>query len=377
MSLLYMLIKTNMKNLKLILKSLINNEACVEGGRHRPWWIAIIIFFLSMIISIIPVFVQTFTKSGAEFISSTTYGYEVGAQRFIEDASDKGLSMVVRELDDGTKYLDLEQENWNAIYTYEDHYGYHAYQHKDANDKVDFEVFYVSDFTNSVISNIASDAEVVNSETEEVSYTKRSTSFIVFGKFELVSYAYNGASTNSVGSVYGDYKSFEKGFNILSIENVIIGEETYNHNTITAEQYKPYQEGVWKNLKQFFHDSYLYNRGQLTWRTVLLMFGINAVLTIFMGFMIWVLTRGKANPFRIYTIFECQLISAWCTLSPAILTIALGFLISGFSQIMFPLLLGLRVMWLSMKTLKPEYTTAPQQKKEVKTVDTKPAKGKK
>ena len=49
-----------MKNFKLVLKSLVNNEACVEGGRHRPWWIAIILFFLSMIIALVPIFVQKY-----------------------------------------------------------------------------------------------------------------------------------------------------------------------------------------------------------------------------------------------------------------------------------------------------------------------------
>lgn len=362
-----------MKTLKLILKSLINNEATVEGGRHHPWWIALILFFLSMIISIVPIFVQTITASGSSFISSTTYGAEIGLQRFAEDANDKGLTMIVHNLEGGDNYINLEQDTWDAAYTYVDAYtSFHAYQHMNSDSNVDFEVYYVADLTNADITKIMSNRPVTNSETGEVTYDKRNTSFAVFGKNSVVAYIYNGISTSATGSSYGDYKSFEAGYNVLDVAKVTINDEVYTKDNITPELYNKYKEGVLNNWKNFFSTAYLWNRGQLTWRTTLLMFGINAALTIFMGFMIWILTRGKNNPFRIYTFMETQFISAWCALTPAILALALGFLISQFAQVIYPLLLGVRVMWLSMKTLRPEYASAPQQnQKTVKTVDVK------
>lgn len=363
-----------MKTFKLFLKSLFNNEACVTGGRHHAWWVSIILLVLSLGLSIVPVLVQTATKTGDSFIKTASYGVENGLRCFVEESNDKGLKMEVKALEDGTKYLDCDQAIWNATYTYADHYNLHAYQHKNGVSVVDFEVFYVSDLTNDAINCILNDAETV-SETGEVSYGKRKTSVLVFGKTEVLMYLYNMTSTTLVGSCYGDYKNFDVGYNILSLENVNIDGQIVNHKNATPENYARYTAGVFENWKEFFNKSYLWNRGQLTWRTTLLMLGINAVLVVFMGLMIWILTRGKTNPFRIYTFLECQFISCWASFTPAILTLALGFLISTFSQVMFPLLLGVRVMWLSMKTLRPDYNTAPQQnQKTVKTVDTKPIK---
>ena len=84
------------------------------------------------------------------------------------------------------------------------------------------------------------------------------------------------------------------------------------------------------------------------------MSAINVGIVLIMGFMVWVLTRGKNNPYRIFNVWECYKIVAWAALTPAILTSGLGFLIKAFASTLFPLLLGVRVMWLSMKSLRPD-----------------------
>lgn len=366
-----------MKNLKLVLKSLINNDACVEGGRHRPWWIGVIIFFFSMIVAIIPVFVQTWTKAGSSFANTATYNVDTGLQCFAEEANFSGITMIVKNNATIGNYIDLDQDDWNNTFTYTNNSGYHAYQYINSTGVSEFDVFYVADLASKDLEAIMKDKPVVE-EGKETTYTNRTTSFIAFGKKEYALYAYNGNSSSAVASTFGDYKEEKLDSDILSVVNVTINGTEYNYTTITKELYSQYRTGVWNNWKAFFDRGYLYNKGQLTWKTTLLMFGINAGITVFMGLMIWILTRGKNNPFRIYTFLECQLIGFWATLSPSILALALGFLISSFSQIMFPLLLGVRVMWLSMKSLRPEYTAAPQQnQKYVKTVDTKPVKEKK
>lgn len=379
----FILIKVSniMKNFKLILKSLISNEACVEGGRHRPWWIALILFFFSTIVAIVPVFVQTITKAGSSFVSTNSYGIENGLQRFVEDVKTHDeLTMVIKTTSDGEKYLNLDQEKWDKVYTYTNKDGFNAYQHKNESGVVDLDVFYIADFANDgtakdAASKIASDKAVVNEETGETTYTKRSTSFVIFGKDLFVVYLYNGTSTTLQGSVIGDYKSIDDGFNFVSLLTVKINDKEVTNDTVTPEEYSEYRKGVWTNWKDYFDKAYLYNRSQLTWQTTLLMFGINAGLVIFMGFMIWVLTRGKNNPYKIYKFYECEFIAAWAGLTPGLLTCGFGFLLSSFANVMFPLLLGVRVMWLSMKTLRPQYNYAPQQNQKkvdkVKTVDVK------
>ena len=42
------------QNIKLFFASLISNNACIDGARKKPWYAAIIIFFISLILSVVP-----------------------------------------------------------------------------------------------------------------------------------------------------------------------------------------------------------------------------------------------------------------------------------------------------------------------------------
>ena len=368
-----------MKNVKLFLKSLFSNNACIEGGRHKPWYAALIIFFLSMIVSIVPFFVQTIKKNGSDFVKNNTYAYEVGAQRFAETLDEKDLKFEVRAYE-GEKYLDVDEEAWNNAFeaTVEvATHTYHVYQHQNSDGWVDFEVYYVSDFTNANLNEIISSNKGVDEKTGETKWNKRSTTFIALGKEQFLSYQYALGNTSPQGNVIGDYKNLDEGFELASLARVVSGEETLSvkAGNVNADNYLEYRNGVWSNWKVFFDKGYTYNKYQTTWKMTLLMFGVNAGITIFMGFMIWVLTRGKNNPYRIYTVFECQFIAAWCAVTPAILACGLGFLLTQFAQVIFPLLLGVRIMWLSMKSLRPAYGTSYNEpKKNDKVIDAKPVK---
>ena len=71
------------------------------------------------------------------------------------------------------------------------------------------------------------------------------------------------------------------------------------------------------------------------------------------GLVVFLLTRGKRNPFRVYTFWETQKIAYWAGVAPALLSLALGFLLTQFSLMLFIFLFGMRLMWLSMKTMRP------------------------
>ena len=109
--------------------------------------------------------------------------------------------------------------------------------------------------------------------------------------------------------------------------------------------------GNWTNLiKKFYNQTRLKAAGvQLG-----IMSAVNVGIVLIMGFMVWVLTRGKNNPYRLFNVWECYKIVFWAALTPAVLTSGLGFLIKTFASTIFPLLLGVRVMWLSMKSLRPD-----------------------
>ena len=72
-----------------------------------------------------------------------------------------------------------------------------------------------------------------------------------------------------------------------------------------------------------------------------------------MGFLMWLLTRGKNNPNNYFTPWLTQKVEARLALAPGILTMILGFFLPQYVPIGFIVTLGLRVMWISMKELRP------------------------
>ena len=96
-----------MKNFKLILKSLISNNACIEGGRKKQWFFATIMFFLAMILAILPLFVQTMNNNGDDVFASYSYGADVATLKFNEYLNDSNIKLVVKSNSDGN-YLDCE-----------------------------------------------------------------------------------------------------------------------------------------------------------------------------------------------------------------------------------------------------------------------------
>ena len=160
-----------MKNLKLILRSLISNPACVEGGRHRPWFFAVPFFIFSILISIIPVFVQTYIREGDTSISNYSYGLEVSMQRFVEDINEKEYSITIKE-GDSEKRVEADISKWNEMCqnqekgslvsgTYysgwdKDQSGNLCWYHKNINDIIDLQVYYLSaeEYTNEKLQSI-------------------------------------------------------------------------------------------------------------------------------------------------------------------------------------------------------------------------------
>lgn len=344
-----------MKNFKLILRSLISNDACIQGGRTRPWYFAIIIFFISMVLALVPIFVQTITKQGDSIVSSNAYQMDVSSERFVEALNDSGLTLEVKnhQLLVNGKVDDTE---WNAAFTTKDPNGNNCYIHSHPHETFpedptkainDLGVYYVP---SAYLDNSTKYNSIIYFPGEEEGKTiNRNYSMILFTEKNVIIYIYasSKSSNQSIGTIYGDYNSLDDGFKINDIKS-------------------------WDDWKSFYRAAYNNNRLKLTWQTTLIMFGINAGITIFMGFMLWVLTRGRNN-LNWFGIWETQKIGAWCTLTPGILAVGLGFLISSFSQVMFPMLMGVRVMWLSMKWLRPENASMYPPLKQ-KVVDVKPVK---
>ena len=106
--------------------------------------------------------------------------------------------------------------------------------------------------------------------------------------------------------------------------------------------------------REFANDSYINQRVKTFWMNSGLYYGIYLVLGVFMGLMIFLLTRGKANPNRGLTFWITTKISWIACVAPAILAMIAGFFWSMAAGLGFIVLFGLRIMWLSMRSLSPQ-----------------------
>ncbi len=320
-----------MKTFKLVLKSLISNNACVEGGHKKPWFVAAIMFFLSMIFAILPLFVQTLNTQGDDAFKTYGYGADTAVYAFSEHINGSGITMRVAKAEGSENKILVSQYNDGSVAEF-------TYTHSspvkasDGNysDQPDFIFFYRT--------KLPTDAEL-----EELVGPKQEISFFCFTQNELIVHLVNFNTKSAIQNIACNNaaKYVEEG----TILNDFLSKSENATKKINE---------TFSNWKLYIRDAYNYTRLTAVWQTCLIMGGINVGITLFMGLMVWVLTRGKNNCYRDFNLWHTQKMAWWATLTPSILALAFGFLIPRFANILFPMLIGIRVMWLSMKSLRPD-----------------------
>ena len=56
--------------------SLVSNASALRGAKAGPLWLTIVMFFLALILPILPIFVSQATTNGSSFLRSYSYGLE-------------------------------------------------------------------------------------------------------------------------------------------------------------------------------------------------------------------------------------------------------------------------------------------------------------
>ena len=80
---------------------------------------------------------------------------------------------------------------------------------------------------------------------------------------------------------------------------------------------------------------------------------MNAVIVLIFGGTLFLMTRGKNNPNKHFKFVETLKLAFFASLAPAILTLVAGFIWTQYASFAFVALMSIRLMWLSMKTLRP------------------------
>lgn len=342
--------------------TLINNEMCIKAGREYPWYTPIILAVCSVLITLVPSFVNTMRVNMGESVlgTSSVSGIENGLANF--QSILKAADASVKITDEGK--LVVSEAAKAAVYnagTGDDRY----YEYKDSvTDEPILRVQFSSDLVNSSYldalskntiksSTTVTDSEGVTSEVPDAVSTTYRVSILVFKDTGFSMAVYNrriSVSTNSTSALVNYSYDRLAGKDLLALTPSI------SFTDSPAE----YVAAVKKNYQEFITLGYETTKINLAWRNVGILAGINAGVILLLGLVLFLVTRGKRNPYRIITFWQCQKIGYWAAPAPAILALGLGFLLastsglSSLSMFMFLFLYGLRIMWTSMKAFSPQ-----------------------
>ena len=357
--------------LKLLFGNLVNNNIAIEGAKTLPWWVATLMFVIGSFLPVIPIMVNASKTKGQDFVSSYTYSYDQGLvtcgvnlkteSLFDFKVEDKQLIAYHRENTTDPSYVKMEStwvENadltpvatYNRVFEGKTERSLNIYYtDRPFNGKVNSVSTLMSAITAQTY--VLGTEEIYDAEVHTEVDAKKGVyipSYIILYKTGLYSVIYKTGTTTAYKSTYAglDWKhaDFE---NLLDRVTTVEGKEI-NLND------KTYVDASFENWKAVFNDSYLNQRVKTFWMNSGLYYGIYLVLGVFMGLMIFLLTRGKANPNRGLTFWITTKISWIACVAPAILAMAVGFFWSMAAGLGFIVLFGLRIMWLSMRSLSPQ-----------------------
>ena len=334
--------------------SLVNNASAIRGAKAGPFWLTLVMFILSVLLPVIPLFVSQVTTQGSSFLSRYSYGLERYVTSIAMDLKDNRLA----EFSIDEQHMLTISENGNNVdftgYTHENAYA--SYLDKNT-DQYNFMV-YVSDATTdkekSDVNKLIATTYYANGTTNVSADSENvyRPSYMILFKNGVYVAIYGSNTTKALAYSYSaDYKTFKAGNDYLT--QLLTVKDKEGNEVAKSIVNDDYVNGVYKNFKKFLDKSYETLKIKNTWITSAIYLGIFFGLSVIMGFLMWLLTRGKNNPNNYYTPWLTMKIQARLGLAPALITLIVGFFLTSYAPMIFIMAIGLRVMWVSMKELRP------------------------
>lgn len=350
------------RNLGLAFRSLISNQACVDGGKEAPWWIGVIFLVFGVCLPVLPTLVTLQKSYGASFVDTYNYG------------SDRGLANTALQYkNENYEFKVVDQQlsfyqNGAAVEmpvggTFDDVSYKYIVKDDIINGAYNFRLYITTEVDigkgnrplTNFVNALASDKYVYGTTTPwNDSYAEAKTpytpSYAVLAPDTLaVVLMKNGEATVATSSLSG--MSWEYTENCDLLARIFQDVDT---SKVTTD--KKALDTVWSHWLEIFNEAYHAQRNKTTLNTTLLYLGIYVVLVFFLGLMVFLLTRGKNNPFRYIKFFPSMKIAWWACFTPGLLAMLLGFMLGTsnvFGQMGFIVLASIRIMWLSMRQLRP------------------------
>ena len=341
------------RNLGNVFKSIISNQAAIDGAKEAPLFIAIIFFLISLVLPLIPIMTTVSGYYGASFVATYNYSADVGLYRTTTQLQVDGFEFKV---DNGQ--LSFYQND--TLYDFDTKDSLVATHKLKAgeNDYYNF-MFYITNKTGDALVNYVKEIAAKQYESgslnprdpnkEDIYIAQNTTfytpSFIVLAKETMGVQLFKYNSTTAVAATFGG----------LDWWHTQSGDLLARMATVDPEVTVSGVEAVFDNWKQVFNETYENQKVRTFWTQVGIYAGVYGGLILFMGLMIFILTRGKNNPNRTINFFVAEKIAWWAAFTPAVLGMLMGFIMPGnvIGQMGFIILLSLRVMWLSMRQLRP------------------------
>lgn len=348
-------------------KGIISNQACIDNGKEAPWWLAIIFLLFAIIIPLIPSHVQLSKSYGASFLSGGAYETDRGLATLTYNLKKNNSKLEVK---DGMMYYYENGSSTSATGTHEITSvtnQYDRYYMEEGEQKVEhyteytFFVLYSTESDENIQNVVKNHQFVMRSTTvydqnipEHVEKGYYVPSYLIL-KPDTVMMSIQKMHTHDRVNSTPAYLDWKHTANVEDLVTVLL---TDLDTSVTLDQFLSNANNVaviYERWKGIFNDAYLTQKEAVKWNTTLIYLGVYAGLMVFLGLMLFLLTRGKQNPFRELNFWHTQKIGYFLSFTPAVLALIIGFIIPAnvISQMAFIMLVSLRVMWASMRQLRP------------------------
>ncbi|MCR5348640.1 MAG: hypothetical protein K6E59_03420 [Bacilli bacterium] len=340
-------------NLRLGFSTLISNDAVIRASREWKMpvdLIPITIALASVVLAILPTFVTRMNTQGSTAIfSSPTANMEQGLSNFVETLvydgetpRDTPIDLIIDE--NGTFQISDKAKLTGGA-------NWYTYNRVEESETVRvFEVFFNdivnmedSDFYTYIDANKNPYTLAPRDTVEEGVTDTFRCSYLAFGKNSIRFRKRSEVKTSY--SITGDYAHLHGySFTALATELKDKGVRSYQ---------VAYNQRIVSAFSDVINRSYDNTRVTGAWQYTGIFAGIDLGLIILFGGVLFLMTRGKKNPFRIYTFWETQKMAYWASFTPAVLSMAIGFWLTQYAFIFFMFAYGMRMMWMSMRSMRP------------------------
>lgn len=335
-----------MKTLKFIFKSIYQNIVILE--EEQKWWLAIIIFLVSLVASIGGTMYTGFTSNANGLLStSSDTGSDIGWSEFSQDIDkaktlyiENGKLVIGSDFSAKDKVLNVTTSTYDSFNSTA-HDATFSYTHYNSDKEVAVYKVYVitgldpigSSADSTFITNFVKESiYLYNTDESANKWTPYSYMIITDTYVRAASYKIVGAA--STDSAVADFSgSFT---DITSFDFYSVGHDTTSGSLLTSTE-------VNANMLSFINNSYTTIRNKSTWIYVGIYSAMNAGVMILAGLIFWLISRSKGSIVH-YTFWQSEKIMAFMSLTPALITFVISFFMSAYASFIFLMIIALRVM---------------------------------